>query len=130
MKENQMIYLRVKFSITLGCFSTTCLRSSKVILPVRSFPAASNMTSVRSFRWSSPKNRELSSIHVVSMVLSSSLSILPDPKTIHNGFFLKQLSFFFNIKCAQKKSVVQYCLKLSSLSLLYGSCFNSAIYVY
>lgn len=125
-----MIYLRVKFSITLGCFSTTCLRSSKVILPDRSFPAASNMTSVRSFRWSSPKNRELSSIHVVSMVFSSSLSILPDPKTIHNGFFLKQLLYiFFNIKCVQKISFVQYCLKLSSLSLLYGSCFNSALYV-
>ena len=71
--------LSVRFSNTLGCFSTTRLRSSKVNLPFRSFPAASNMTSVRSLRWSSPRKSELSSIQVVRIVFNSSRSMSPEP---------------------------------------------------
>lgn len=113
LSQRKKIYLRVKFSKILGCFTTTCLRSSKVTLPFRSFPAASNMTSVRSFRWSSPKNRELSSMHVVRIVFSSSLSIFPDPKNEKRklGLFnYKCIIFLFYLRkiMCEEISVVQY----------------------
>lgn len=107
--QRKKIYLRVKFSKIFGCFTTTCLRSSKVTLPFRSFPAASNMTSVRSFRWSSPKNRELSSMQVVRIVFNSSLSIFPDPRNEKNGFFKIIINLFYlrKIMC-EEISVFQY----------------------